>query len=101
MAKSDFNHKSGTTCLFCVPALYQRFFLDDASKSWIFGPKTQYLAPKRPAEGTNVVLPEMKSYLEIAWDMATTLYVGEVCRSPKMEVYGLTLKKIDFWGQQL
>ena len=55
------------------------FFMYDVSKKWIFGQKTQFLAPKtvtlgnlgkkRPAKGPDVVLPEIQSYPEIAWDM--------------------------------
>ena len=46
-----------------------------------------------------VVLPKIKSYPEIAWDMGTTFYFfEEVCGSPGMEVHGLMLTKLIFWA---
>ena len=45
------------------------FFLNTtATKRVILG----NLGQKRPAKGPNVILPEMQSYPEIAWDMGTT-----------------------------
>ena len=88
---------------FWCSGIISKIFLDDASKNWIFGPKTQFLAPKRtilsnlgqkkPAEGPNIVLPQIKSYPEIAWDMGTTFQCWRSLQKFKMEAYGLTFKK--------
>jgi len=64
---------------FCRSGMMGNFFMIDVSKNWIFGQKKTFLAPKRvilgnldqkrPAKGPDVVLPEIQSYPEIAWDM--------------------------------
>ena len=67
-------------CVFGVSSgIMVKFFMNDVSKNWKFGQKTQFVAPKsvilgnlgqkRSAKGPDVVLPKIQSYPEIAWDM--------------------------------